>query len=112
LRFDHLEVSSLQFDHLETLPLRFNHSVASSFGVRSFRGVAFAVQSWQRHWLCSSTLQFDHVEALSVCFDIHHHCHNHCTMINRWLDAPSIHVGREVISILTVELERKTRKKN
>jgi hypothetical protein len=33
-------------------------------------------------------------------------------MIKRWRDAPSIHVGREVISILLVELERKTRKKN
>jgi hypothetical protein len=46
-------------------------------------------------------------------FDIHHHCHDHCTIIKRWRDAaPSICVGREVIGILLVELERKTRKKN
>jgi hypothetical protein len=32
-------------------------------------------------------------------------------MIKRWRDAPSIFVGREVIGILLVELERKTRKK-
>jgi hypothetical protein len=31
-------------------------------------------------------------------FDIHHHCHDHCTIIKRWRDAaPSICVGREVI---------------
>jgi hypothetical protein len=30
-------------------------------------------------------------------------------MINRWRDAPSICVGREVIGILLVELERKKR---
>jgi hypothetical protein len=44
-------------------------------------------------------------------FDIHQHCHDHCTKIKRWRDAPSICVGREVIGILLVELERKTRKK-
>jgi hypothetical protein len=33
-------------------------------------------------------------------------------MIKRWRDAPSICVGRGVIGILLVELERKTRKKN
>jgi hypothetical protein len=60
-------------------------------------------------------LQFDIVEGLSVRFDINHHCHNHCTKIKRWRDAPSIHVGGEVISILPVisilqvELERTTR---
>jgi hypothetical protein len=32
-------------------------------------------------------------------------------MIKRWRDAPSICVGREVIDIFLVELERKTRKK-
>jgi hypothetical protein len=32
-------------------------------------------------------------------------------MIKRWRHAPSICVGREVIRILLVELERKTRKK-
>jgi hypothetical protein len=36
-----------------------------------------------------------------VRFDIHPHCHNLCT----------IHVGREVISILPVELERKQGKR-
>jgi hypothetical protein len=44
-------------------------------------------------------------------FDIHHHFHDHCTIIKRWRDAPSICVGREFIGILLVELERKTRKK-
>jgi hypothetical protein len=32
-------------------------------------------------------------------------------MMKRWRDAPSICVGRDVIGILLVELERKTRKK-
>jgi hypothetical protein len=53
----------------------------------------------------------DHFDALCLWFDIHHHFHNHCTIINRWRDAPSICVGREVIGILLLELERKTRKK-
>jgi hypothetical protein len=61
----------------------------------------------------ASSLRFNHAEALSVHFDIHHHCHDHdCTMIKRWRDAPSICVGWEVIAIHPVELERKTRKKN
>jgi hypothetical protein len=69
--------------------------------------------TWRR--FCSEALPvwFNHLDVLRLWFDIHHHCHDHCTIIKRWRDAaPSICVGREVIGILLVELERKTRKKN
>jgi hypothetical protein len=67
--------------------------------------------TWRHFCLEALSVRFNHLDALRLWFDIHHHFHNHCTIIKRWRDAPSICVEREVIGILLVELERKTRKK-
>jgi hypothetical protein len=67
--------------------------------------------TWKHFCSEALSVRFNHLDALRLWFDIHHHCHNHCTIIKRWKDAPLICVGREVIGILLVELERKTRKK-
>jgi hypothetical protein len=99
-----LEALSVRFlNHLEALSLqsvRFNHA-----------GVFFV----KRHCLSGSealSVRFlNHLDVLCLWLNFHHHNHDHCTMIKRWRDAPSICVGREVIDIFLVELERKTRKK-
>jgi hypothetical protein len=92
---------------LTALSLRFDPFGGVSFAVQSVGGVVFFGMITWKHF-CSEALsvRFNHLDALRLWFDIHHHCHDHW-----WRDAPSICVGREVIGILLMELERKTRKK-
>jgi hypothetical protein len=63
----------------EALSLRFDPFGAMSFVVRSIWGIVF----------CGS-INWNHLDALRLWFDIHHHRHDHCTMMKRWRDAPSI----------------------